>query len=161
MPTEKIKHQRVRSGAGIDSIPRVTLPEPSGHTESIPATLRTARAKLNLRQADVVALLKRDFDITVAESTVQAWEAGRNEPDIRTYSRWARCVGKRLVVQVLDADTNTQMIEVHPDLADAAQTIGELASAKAGAAQAIAEALKSMSAGEVKALAFDLARRSE
>lgn len=160
MADSKPARKRVRREGGIDTIPRITLPEPSGHTESLPTTLRLAREELGLRQQDVAALLRRDFGIEVGPTAIAAWEQGRNEPNIYTYARWARCVGKRVDMQILDADEDTQTVHVPAELADAAATLGQLSAQKAAGAQAVIEALLEMTAGEVKALAFDLARHN-
>lgn len=153
--------KRVRREGGIAGIPRITLPEPSGHTESIPATLRAARDALGLRQRDVAELLRRDFGIDVGDTAVQSWEVGRNEPTIHVYARWARCVGKRLDVKILDAHAPTVTVEVPAALADAAAAVGELSPSKASAVETIVDALLAMSPSEVKALAFDLQKRKE
>jgi hypothetical protein len=169
---EELDDRRVKNPVPLSSIPRIELPPPSGHTESIPRMLRKARQDFpdpkgeghkGLRAADVAALLERDFGVKAAEkkpgSRITEWERGRNEPDIRTYARWARVVGKRLDVQVLDADKDTVVIHVPAALGEAvatAQHVAESNPEKAKALLRIVSILRGLSVSEVRAIAFQL-----
>lgn len=113
----------------------------TGRSRSMRNILRRAREDLGMSQVDLAEKLVHNGK-PLAPSTVSSWENFTRHPAIDMMAMWARAVGKRLVVELDDADSPRVSVLVEPGNVDLVRAVDLLGDEERGAIRSVVNAMR-------------------
>lgn len=126
------KNDRVRRDA------RMTAVQSTGHTRQLRKRLREARESLDLSLEDVAEMIRVGLNKDAfSPSSVSHYEHFRRHPPVDVMAMWARSVGKRLVVDIVDADSDRKQVLLRPRVARLAMALDLANDAQIAAIEAV------------------------
>jgi len=118
-------------------------PPPSGHSRHLRRILEDRRTTRGLSTREVAELIAEDLELgSMSYQTVRYWETYKRHPAIDRYASWARVLGMRLRVDLVDEeDPRTMVLLRHQSTIDAARALDLLTPAQRAAVLAMVESM--------------------